>query len=108
MTPDECLPLLQHGPNRPEDVLKVNADEDDVGGDDAADCFRYLVATKARVVSQKKLRGSVKSASEDLSVEILRQIGANARRRYSLKPGAEFGIKPCAGFSYLYAGAVSN
>ena len=41
----ECLPSLQHDPNRPEDVLKVDADEDGVGGDDAADA-RYLVATK--------------------------------------------------------------
>ena len=24
----ECLPSLQHDPNRPEDVLKVDADED--------------------------------------------------------------------------------
>jgi hypothetical protein len=53
----ECLPALQHDPNRPEDVLKVDADEDGVGGDDAADCCRYLVATKSRVVAQRKLRG---------------------------------------------------
>jgi len=33
----ERLPSLQHDPNRPEDVLKVDADEDGVGGDDAAD-----------------------------------------------------------------------
>jgi phage terminase large subunit len=37
----ECLPSLQHDPNRPEDVLKVDCDEDGSGGDDAADCFRY-------------------------------------------------------------------
>ncbi len=30
------------------DVLKVDADEDGVGGDDAADALRYLVATKWR------------------------------------------------------------
>ena len=53
----ECLPSLQHDPNRPEDVLKVDADEDGIGGDDAADCFRYLVATKSRAISQRKLRG---------------------------------------------------
>src|SRR5262245_53955318 len=28
-----CLPSLQHDPNRPEDVLKVDADEDGVGGE---------------------------------------------------------------------------
>ena len=53
----ETMPALQHDPNRPEDVLKVDADEDGIGGDDAADCLRYLVATRARVVAQRKLRG---------------------------------------------------
>ncbi len=53
----ECLPTLQHDPNRPEDVLKVDADEDGIGGDDAADCLRYLIATKARAIAQRKLRG---------------------------------------------------
>ena len=33
------------------------AADDGVGGDDCADCLRYLVATKARVVMQSKLRG---------------------------------------------------
>ena len=53
----ETVPALQHDPNRPEDVLKVDADEDGVGGDDAADALRYLVATKSRTISQRKLRG---------------------------------------------------
>jgi hypothetical protein len=53
----ECLPSLQHDPNRPEDVLKVDVDEDGMGGDDAADALRYLVATKSRTVTQRKLRG---------------------------------------------------
>ncbi len=53
----ETLPTLQHDPNRPEDVLKVDADDDGVGGDDAADALRYLVATKSRAVTQRKLRG---------------------------------------------------
>ena len=53
----ECLPALQHDPNRPEDVLKVDCDEDGLGGDDAADVLRYLVATKSRTVTQRKLRG---------------------------------------------------
>ena len=54
----ECLPSLQHDPNRPEDVLKVDADEDGVGGDDTADCMRYLVATKSRVVAQQSCADS--------------------------------------------------
>jgi hypothetical protein len=53
----ECLPALQHDPNRPEDVLKVDADEDGIGGDDPADGLRYLVATKSRTITQRKLRG---------------------------------------------------
>jgi phage terminase large subunit len=53
----ETLPSLQHDPNRPEDVLKVDADDDGIGGDDAADCLRYLVATKSRTITQRKLRG---------------------------------------------------
>ena len=53
----ETLPSLQHDPNRPEDVLKVDCDEDGIGGDDAADVLRYLVATKSRAVTQRKLRG---------------------------------------------------
>ena len=53
----ETLPSLQHDPNRPEDILKVDCDEDGIGGDDAADALRYLVATKSRTVTQRKLRG---------------------------------------------------
>jgi hypothetical protein len=53
----ETLPALQHDPNRPEDVLKVDAPEEGVGGDDAADALRYLVATKPREVVMRKLRG---------------------------------------------------
>jgi hypothetical protein len=39
----ETLPAHQHDPKRPEDLPKVDADEDGVGGDDAADALRYLV-----------------------------------------------------------------
>ena len=42
------LPDLQHDPNRPEDVLKVDCDEQGAGGDDAADALRYLVASMPR------------------------------------------------------------
>src|SRR5215213_1147820 len=37
----ECLPLMQHDPRRPEDVLKVDVDEDGNGGDDPYDGVRY-------------------------------------------------------------------
>jgi hypothetical protein len=53
----EALPSLQHDPNRPEDVLKVDVDDEGNGGDDAADCLRYLVATKPRMVHVRKLVG---------------------------------------------------
>jgi hypothetical protein len=35
----ETLAQLQHDPTRPEDVLKVDADGDGAGGDDAADAL---------------------------------------------------------------------
>jgi hypothetical protein len=53
----ESLPALQQNANRPEDLLKVDADEKGVGGDDCADCLRYLVATKSRTIFERKLRG---------------------------------------------------
>ena len=45
----ECLPQMQHDPHRPEDVLKVDCDDDGVGGDDPYDCLRYglMARTKA-------------------------------------------------------------
>jgi hypothetical protein len=48
---------MQHDPNRPEDVLKVDTDEEGNGGDDAADCLRYLVHYQPRLAKQTKLRG---------------------------------------------------
>ena len=48
---------MQHDSTYPEDVLKVDADEEDVGGDDAANVLRYLVATKSRTLVQRRLRG---------------------------------------------------
>ena len=53
----EYLPSLQHDPNRPEDVLKVDVDEDGSSGGDAAAALRYMAATKLRTVAQRKLRG---------------------------------------------------
>ena len=38
----ECIPALEHNPHKPEDVLKVDTDDDGVGGDDAGDSARYL------------------------------------------------------------------
>ncbi|MEI7732841.1 MAG: hypothetical protein WCO56_24935 [Verrucomicrobiota bacterium] len=54
----ETIPALQHDPNRPEDVLKVDADEDGNGGDDAADALRYAVASKSREICVRKLTGA--------------------------------------------------
>ena len=48
--------LDQHDPKQPDDVYKVDA-EDGIGGDDAADALRYLVATKPRECLVRKLTG---------------------------------------------------
>ena len=53
----DCLPTLRHDPTRPEDVLKINPDDDGIGGDDAADALRYLVATRGWTVTPMRLRG---------------------------------------------------
>jgi phage terminase large subunit len=52
----ETIPLLQHDPMRPEDVLKIDTDDDGFGGDDAADALRYLVHTRPPEVRVLKLR----------------------------------------------------
>lgn len=53
----ETLPLLQHDAGASEDVHKVDCDDDGHGGDDAADCLRYLVHTRALKSASGKLRG---------------------------------------------------
>ena len=57
----ECLPALQHDPNRPEDVLKVDADEDGVGGDDTADA---LDEKAARLPSIEDLQQRIRQENE--------------------------------------------
>jgi hypothetical protein len=52
-----CLPFLQHDPDRPGDVLKININEEGLGGDDLADALRYLVATRANRIYERKLSG---------------------------------------------------
>ena len=61
----ECLPSLQPDPNRPEDVLKVDADEEGIAsaGHDAAE----LVAAELVRAKQKDWRGTRK-ARGDLDV----------------------------------------
>ena len=47
------------------DMLKVDADEEGVGGADAADAFRYLAPKKARTVTERKLEGVVSERNLD-------------------------------------------
>lgn len=51
----ETLPMLEHDPHRPEDVLKVDIDDDGIGGDDAGDCARYgiMAAHRATMTSRQ-------------------------------------------------------
>ena len=53
----ESLPTLQHDSSQPEDVLKLDCDDEGTGGDDDADASRYLVASKRRSIVVKKLSG---------------------------------------------------
>lgn len=47
----DCMPSLEHNPRKPEDVLKIDCDDDGLGGDDAYDSARYALmeASAARV-----------------------------------------------------------
>jgi len=45
----EQIPAMQHDPHRPEDVLKVDIDEDGIGGDDYYDMLRYGLMARAPV-----------------------------------------------------------
>ena len=42
----ECLPNLQNDPKNPEDVLKVNVNEEGFGDHDTYDARRYAVTTQ--------------------------------------------------------------
>ena len=53
----DTLPYLTHDPNKPEDVLKVDIDEDGGGGDDAPDALRVMIATRKFGAKQTKLAG---------------------------------------------------
>ncbi len=46
----QLLRALRNDANRPEDVLKLDADEDGAGSGDAADALRHLLATKSRKI----------------------------------------------------------
>lgn len=54
----ETLPLLIHDEHRPEDVLKVDVDEDGEGGDDSPDALRVGIATRTFGMSKVKLSGT--------------------------------------------------
>jgi hypothetical protein len=43
----ETIPILEHDPHRPEDVLKIDCDENGIGGDDAYDAWRYGLMARA-------------------------------------------------------------
>ena len=53
----DSLPYLQHDPDHPADVLKTNPNDEGLGGDDAADALRYLVATRPNRCYVTKLKG---------------------------------------------------
>lgn len=50
----ECIPMMEHDPNRPEDVLKIDVDEDGNGGDDEYDCCRYLCMSRKQFSSMAR------------------------------------------------------
>lgn len=59
----ECLPTLQHDPKRPEDVLKVDVDEDGNGGDDPYDSLGYGVMVKRRAPARPAVAGRLQTGT---------------------------------------------
>lgn len=55
----QCIPALQHNPNRPEDVLKMNVNEDGEGGDDEGDTLRYGVTAYPQIRSSGSFESGV-------------------------------------------------
>lgn len=53
----ECIPSLQHNPHNPEDVLKVDVDEDGNGGDDPYDDLRYALMVKRAARAKPAVAG---------------------------------------------------
>ena len=60
--------------------MKVDADEDGVGGDDAADALRYLVASKGAGGVVKRLRGhgAAMSRLQERTIELGRDTARRA------------------------------
>lgn len=52
----ETMPTLQHDPHRPEDVLKVDIDDDGQGGDDSYDSARYGLMLAKRASAGRRTR----------------------------------------------------
>lgn len=59
----ECIPAMEHDPHRPEDVLKVDTDEDGLGGDDPYDSLRYGVMEATGAGSLADLNAALSAAS---------------------------------------------
>jgi phage terminase large subunit len=53
----EQLPAMQHDPGRPEDMLKVDCDDDGQGGDDDVDGLRYALMHRHQGIRMQKLTG---------------------------------------------------
>ncbi len=64
----ECIPSLEHDPNRPEDVLKVDTDDDGRGGDDFYDAARYGVMVAARPKKTKPKAGGIRPSLSNYQV----------------------------------------
>lgn len=56
----ECLPALQHNPNKPEDVLKWDIDDEGMGGDDPADALRYGLMARLVDPEEVPLTGGIR------------------------------------------------
>ena len=89
----EQVPAMQHDPHRPEDVLKIDIDEDGSGGDDCYDTVRYGVMVKykgQKLQTEAERRESRLPASLQNIPRIISEHGEEYAERAILARAAAF------------------
>ena len=90
----ERLPALQRNPGRPEDVLKVDVNENGEGGDDAAEALRHLVTMPIPVGAAVGLRLKAKLGEKGFRVRGGESLSNATRVRPGLSPGGTRELSP--------------
>lgn len=75
----ECVASMQYDDKKPEDVLKIDANDQGIGGDDLYDAFRYGLVTWLRPPKVKK---DVKAGSGESIINEIKRLERLKRSAY--------------------------